>query len=136
MDIDLVKQYVPEEWMTGAIIGVLLVYLLLRNILYNMILSRTRNANNLVVAHKSAYNFFIIITLFLVVTTGLLYVSGAAESTFKTFILLEMAVLYLVMILWQNEILLGSCNPLTTFLYLCGLEFVPTGLLIAANVCL
>ena len=136
LQIDIIKQYVPREWMTGAIIGVLLLYMLVRLMTYGMISSRSRQSNTITVAHKTSINFFVVLTLLMVLTTGILFANGAEEGTFRTAILLEMVVLYVVMILWEGEILLGSCNPLTTFLYLCALEFVPTGLLIAANICL
>jgi len=65
---------------------------------------------------------------------GILYLVGADDLTVKTFLLIETGVTYLLYLLRRGQILSGSCNPLTTFLYLCGLELLPAALLVVPAV--
>jgi len=48
----------------------------------------------------------------------------------------EAGVLYLIYLLRRAQILSMSCNSLTTFLYLCGLELLPAALMVVPAVVL
>jgi hypothetical protein len=67
---------------------------------------------------------------------GILYAFGAEEATIRRCLYIALAIVYAVFLWIKGEILNSFCNPLTTFLYLCALEILPTGLLIAACLCL
>ena len=68
------------------------------------------------------------------VTVGILYVIGADDLMVKRFLLIETGMVYLLYLLRRTQILSTSCKPLTTFLYLCGLELLPAALLVGSAV--
>ena len=65
-------------------------------------------------------------------TFGILYLLGVNDLTIKTVALAEISFVYLVFLLRKSQILSTFCSPLTVFLYLCALEFLPTGLYVAS----
>jgi hypothetical protein len=69
-------------------------------------------------------------------TVGILYLAGVDDLIINRFLLIESGVIYLIYLLRRGQILSLSCNPLTTFLYLCGLELLPTALLVVSAVIL
>ena len=101
-------------------------------VVYKLLETRVFNAGAFQVARKAERNFFVSLTFFLLLGTGILYAFRAAEGTVRTFLWITMGVVYLLFLIRKGEILASVCNPLTTFLYLCALEILPTGLLIAA----
>lgn len=129
--LDLLSR-VPQGWFTLAVLGVMMAYYLLRTVVYLLLETRFYNAGAFQVARKAERNFFVCLTFILLAGTGILYAFKAAESTIRLFLWIAMGVVYLLFLVRKSEILASVCNPLTTFLYLCGLEFLPTGLLIAA----
>lgn len=129
--IDLLSR-VPEAWFTLAVLGVFVAYYLLRTVTYLLLETRFFNAGAFQVARKAERNFFVSLTFILLAGTGILYAFKAAEGTIRLFLWIATGAVYLVFLVRKSEILASVCNPLSTFLYLCGLEFLPTGLLIAA----
>lgn len=114
------------------IIGVIFIaYLLLRKLLVVIFAPRRVN-DNYAMAEKAAYTFFILTGMLVLPTFGALYLLGVNDLTIKTVIIAEISFVYLVFILRKSQILSTFCSPLTVFLYLCGLEFLPTGLYVAS----
>ncbi len=128
--------WIPEQWNTLTVLGILFAWFLVRTLIYLILETRAANANVFQVARKSERNFFIILTFVLLAVVGVLYAFGAQEHTIQRSLILAAGIIYGVFLLIKAQILNSSCNPLTTFLYLCALEFLPTGLLIAACLCL
>ena len=85
-------------------------------------------------AYRAGYTFFILLMMLLLATVGILYLAGVDDLVISRFLLVETGIVYLIYVLRRGQILSVSCNPLTTFLYLCGLELLPTGLLVASAV--
>ena len=78
------------------------------------------------------WNSFILLCLLLLPTVGILGLCGVDEAVIRLVVFVEITFFYALAVLRRGNILLSVCNPLTTFLYLCGLEFLPTGLLVAS----
>ena len=72
--------------------------------------------------------------LLLLFTVGILSLFSCNDLTVKRFIYIETIAVYAVFLLRKAQILSMSCNPLRTFLYLCGLEFLPTSLLVLSAI--
>ena len=111
--------------------GAFFAYLLLRFLLYLWLRPR-RRYDNYQMSYRAGYTFFILLLLLVLPTVGLLYLFHASDLSFRTLILVETGTIYLLYLLRRGQILSASCNPLTTFLYLCALELLPTGLLVAS----
>ena len=95
-----------------------------------------RRADNFRVAHRAGYTFFILLMLLAIAGVTILYFFRANDFIIKSFLYILSGIAYLVFLIRKTQILSISCNPLLTFLYLCGLEILPTGALIATAVLL
>ncbi|MBR0052602.1 MAG: hypothetical protein IJP73_01725 [Bacteroidales bacterium] len=116
-----------------VIAGVFFGYLLLRYLLSRWARPR-RRYDDYQMAYRAGYTFFILLMMLALATVGILYLAGVDDLIINRFLLIESGVIYLIYLLRRGQILSVSCNPLTTFLYLCGLELLPTGLLVASAV--
>ena len=119
----------------GVIGAVFAGYLLLRFLLYRWARPR-RRYDNYQLSYRAGYTFFILLMLLALATVGVLYVLKSPDRIVRIFLLAETAFVYLVYLLRRGQILSLSCNPLTTFLYLCGLELLPTAALMLSAVIL
>ena len=119
----------------AAVAGVFIVYLLLRFILYRWMRPR-RRYDDYQMAYRAGYTFFILLMMLALATVGICYVLRLPDLTIKTLLLAETGVMYLIYLFRRGQILSMSCNSLTTFSYLCGLELLPTALLVVPAVIL
>ena len=122
----------PNMYML-SLLGVLLAFVLLRLELYLLMKPRRRN-DIYRLAHKADYTYFVLLMLLLLFTVGILSLFSCNDLTVKRFIYIETIAVYAVFLLRKAQILSMICNPLRTFLYLCGLEFLPTSLLVLSAV--
>lgn len=114
-----------------ATLCIFLLYLLLRMTLFVQVKPR-RGYDNYALARRCAWNIFIILAMGVSVTYGILHLVGPAPGLIRSILLTETTLLYLFLLLRRGQVLSVSCNPFTTFLYLCTLEILPTGLLVAS----
>lgn len=127
---------IPEAWRTLAVIGTAFLYHLVRSLIYFAAQTRVSAVATFQTARRSERNYFILLTFFLLLTAGVLFAFRASETGIQGALFGVLGVIYALFIWRKAEILLSSCNPLSTFLYLCALEFLPTGMLVAACLCL
>ena len=118
-----------------VIAGVFFGYLLLRYLLSRWARPR-RRYDDYQMAYRAGYTFFILLMMLALATVGILYLVGVDDLIINRFLLIESGVIYLIYLLRRGQILSLSCNPLTTFLYLCGLELLPTALRVVSAVIL
>lgn len=128
-------QSLEGNWRLAAVAGVFLAYLLLRFLIY-LILKPKRRSDHYRMAHRAGFTFFILLLLPAIAGVIILYFFRANDFIIKSFLYILAALTYLVFLVRKSQILSLSCNPLLTFLYLCGLEILPTGALIATAVLL
>ena len=130
---DFVKGMAPNArlWTTT---GVFVGYLLLRHLLFLWLKPRRSDAYSM--SHRAGYSFFILLSLVLFLTLGILMLFNAGDATVRGFILVEVILFYAVYFFRRGQILLTNCNPFATFLYLCALEILPTGLFVASALAL
>ncbi len=120
-----------ENLRIGIIFGFFAAYLIVRLLASMMVMTKKDKKKTQDTAHKAAYTFFIILTLVLVLTGGLLSFIGISPNVIRSTMLWISAVIYTVFLLRKTQIFASSFSILTSFLYLCALEIIPTGLLIA-----
>jgi hypothetical protein len=111
--------------------GVMAVYLTVRWLMYSLLRPR-RRYELFALARRSVWNTFILLCLVLLPLYGILVLAKVDPETVKLVILVIITVFYVIAFFRRGRILASFCNPLTTFLYLCGLELLPTGLLVAS----
>ena len=118
-----------------AVAGVFIAYLLLRFLLYRWMRPR-RRYDDYQMAYRAGYTFFILLMMLALATVGVCYVLRVPDQTIKTLLLAEAGVVYLLYLFRKGQILSTSCKSLTNFSYLCGLELLPTALLVVPAVVL
>jgi hypothetical protein len=119
----------------AAVAGVFIGYLLLRYLLYRWLRPR-RRYDDYQMAYRAGFTFFILLMMLALATVGICYILHLSDLTVKTLLLVETGVMYLVYLFRRGQILSTSCKSLTTFSYLCGLELLPTALLVVPAVIL
>ena len=85
-------------------------------------------------AYRVGHTYLILLMMLALLTVGVHYVIGSDDLMIKRFLLVETGLTYLMYLLRRAQILSTSCKPLTTFLYLCGLELLPAALLVGSAV--
>ena len=116
----------------GITIGTITAYILLRKGLEYACRSKKTNPNTYRTACKSSHTFFIILTLVLMVTGGILSFVGADPMGIRNAMLWISAITYTLFLLRKTQIFISSCSFFSGFLYLCALEILPTGALVAS----
>ena len=130
-DLDIIMEQ-PAEWKSLLVYAFFLLFILLRFIIYKIATPIRGNLETYRVAHRSAMNFFIPYTILLLVTTAVLKLLNVDQSAALQVFLWETAVFYFLYLLVKTQIFASSYGLLRTFLYLCGLEFLPAAALAAA----
>ena len=120
----------PAFWTTAAVLA---AYFVLRFLLTLWARPR-RRFDSFMDAYRAGFTYFILMMILILPTVGLLSVFKANSLTFRWVIIVEIIVLYALYLFRRSQILSSSCSTLTTFLYLCALEFLPSGLLVASAV--
>lgn len=127
---------IPEAWHTPAVLGILLAYLLTRIVIYGSLRQKARRVTYWQVAHSMDGNFLILFAMLASVTAAVLWAIGLNDLIIRYALIAEAAFSYLLLLAHKNQILGSSCNPFATFLYLCALEILPTGLLVISMMAL
>lgn len=131
-----ILEWIPEAWSAPVTLGIIIVWLLVRHLCFYFCSLRTQRPETFRTAHKSFYNYWILASLLLTLTAGIISFTNIPDSAGRIILLYELAVMYFIALIRKSQILLSFCGPLTTFLYLCALEFIPTGALIAGCILL
>lgn len=122
---------VPEEWSAPATVGVFLAYLLLRTVCSALIRPPRLSGTAADAVRRSPWNNFILLTLLMLLTVGLLYIFRPSDTVVRITLYAETALFFLLSLLRSGQILASGFSGLTTILYLCGLELLPAAALAA-----
>ena len=120
----------PHGLQLPVIVACMLTYVILRAFLnwqMEMGLYRTKT---FIAANRSFISFIIILFIILFPTGAILNIF-IDNKEFTRIALLHVTLLaYAFYIFRRGQIFASTCNPFTTFLYLCGLELLPTTVLV------
>ena len=125
-----------ENIRLASIVGLFSLYILFRDAAFRLFRPQRISKRAYMTAGNSAHTFFIILTMILLATGGVMSVTGADEQVIKTAMLWISAGIYMLFILRKLEIFISSCSVFTAFLYLCALEIIPTGTLVISAIIL
>ena len=125
---------VPEEWSAPATVGVFLAYLLLRTVCSALIRPPRLSGTAADAVRRCPWNYFILLTLLMLLTVGLLYIFRPSDTVVRITLYAETALFFLLSLLRSGQILASGFSGLTTILYLCGLELLPAAALAACAV--
>ena len=116
----------------GITIGAILAYILLRKGLEHVLRGKKINQKTYRTACKSSHTFFIILTLLLMAMGGFMSFANVDPMDIKNAMLWVSAAIYAIFLLRKTQIFISSCSFFSGFLYLCALEILPTGALVAS----
>lgn len=127
---------VPPEWSSAATLGVMLAYFLLRRLCYAAIRPGKMSAESLATLKHSLYNYFIVLVSVAVPTIGILPLFSVREDIISTVFLALTGLAFAFATVRAWQILKSRRSPLSTILYLCGLEILPAAAVVASAVLL
>ena len=116
----------------GITIGIFTAYILLRKGLEHAFRSKKTNQKTYRTACKSSHTFFIILTLVLMAMGGIMSFIDVNPMGIRSAMLWVSAITYTLFLIRKTQIFNSSCSLFSGFLYLCALEILPTGALVAS----
>lgn len=125
--------HMPDNARLWTLIGIFALYGLLRHLTGRLGRPHRIPAKTYTAADKSAYTFFILLTLVLLAFGSIASFSGMDSGVIKTVMLWLSCLVYGLYLLRKLQIFASSCSIFTAFLYLCALEFLPTGILVVSG---
>lgn len=108
------------------------IYLGLRRVTEWALKGRKAPAKTYATAAGAFRTFFIIISVTALLTAGIMKLADTPLHVAHDILLYETALLYMLFLLRKTQIFANSCSLISAILYLCALEFFPTGILIAS----
>ena len=117
-----------------CIIGAFLAYLLLRGLLEYILHPGQMRKQNWQAAVRCSYTFFLIAVLLSLFTAGCCSMFHADDALVKSIIYYVLAATYFIYLIRKTQIFVNSCHFFSAILYLCALEILPTGLLVASTI--
>jgi len=129
-----------QPWLRLAeLMAVLVAFNSLRLITHGFLIGmrRVRPSHEVRLAlRRGIYNYFICFALWMLVSLCVLVAFSAPDGVIRWCLWGELAILWLITLVREGQILHSFCSGLTTFLYLCGLEFLPAAVLVASGLVL
>ena len=119
---------------TGIVIGIFVLYILLRKFMEHVSRPKMMHGQPYRTACKSSHTFFSILTLILLCMAGVMSFIDTNAEVIKSAMLWVSATIYLLYIVRKYQIFISSCSFFSGFLYLCALEFIPTGAMVASAI--
>ena len=123
---------INETFSLLIIIGIFGAYFALRRAMIRIMRPKKMNPKTYKAAICCAYTFFIILTLTLFFVGGIMALLKTDPIVTRTAIIWLSAIIYGIYIFRKTQIFTSSCSIFRGFLYLCGLEIFPTGVLITS----
>ena len=123
---------INETFSLLIIIGIFGAYFALRRAMIRIMRPKKMNPKTYKAAICCAYTFFIILTLTLFFVGGIMALLKTDPIVTRTAIIWLSAIIYGIYVFRKTQIFTSSCSIFRGFLYLCGLEIFPTGVLVAS----
>ena len=115
-------------------IGVFTGYILIRTLISKMVRPHKMQPKTYRTAERASFTFFIVLTIILLAMGGVMSFIEMEETVIRTAMLCVSALIYALFMLRKLQIFASGCSFFAAFLYLCALEFLPTGALVASAI--
>ena len=116
------------------IIGIALLYCILRSIMSRMMRPQKMDPKTYKTAVRVSFTFFIILTLVLLMMGGIMSFIDTDPVLIQNAMLCVSICIYALFLIRKLQIFISCSSFFTAFLYLCALEFFPTGVLVASAI--
>ena len=116
----------------GITVAIMTAYILSRLLAEKLFRPHKMNLKVYATGNKAAYSFFIMLTLSLLAIGGIADIAHIPTDNAKYAMLWVSAIIYSIFVIRKTQIFTSSCSVFTAILYLCALEFIPTGTLVVS----
>ena len=123
-----------DDSVLGVYFAVFASYLLLRFMMTWLFRPQKLPKKTYVAADKASRSFFIVYTLILLAMGGVFGIADVNDSVSRYAMLCVSALIYALFMLRKLQIFASGCSFFAAFLYLCALEILPTGVLVASAI--
>ena len=131
---------VDAQWGSLAVLGTMIIYWILRLAAFALCQrtagSRALRSDEAQAVRFGPLNYLILLSILLLAAAFVLNFCKIEGMPCKLTLLCISGAVYLISFLRTGQILALNCSALSTILYLCALEILPTSLLVAAAVVL
>lgn len=122
---------IPPQWSLAATTGITVAVLLLRRLCFAVFRPRQLSGEAFSAILNNPYTYLLLAAPLLFLTMGVIAIFHLLEMTGWHLILAELGLAWLFAAFRSGQILRKRCSGLSTFLYLCGLEFLPAAIMVA-----
>lgn len=125
--------FVNKEWRALVLLGVLGLYVLLRYLMSGIVRKPYHiRFDDWRAVQRGIFSYFILMVVLLGISIGIMVVFKSGDKAIRVVSYCEMGFIYLLSFFRCGNILKDYCSGFGTFLYLCALEIIPTGALVAS----
>lgn len=124
---------IPPDFRTLGIFGAFIAIMLLRESMVTFLSAYTRNIEQYRISNRAIYNFIIFMSVILLVLVVIMLLFDINPLIIKTWSIITIALVYSVFLIRKTQIISKACGHVTAFLYLCILELLPAGILVASE---
>ena len=121
---------VAPQWRVFVIFGILAGFILFRGILAALFRKRRLDSESRAASYRALYNYFLALLPLILLSAAVLWLFRAGDSLCRLVFWAEIFTILMVTLFRESQILLSKYSLLQTFLYLCGLEFIPLAALV------
>lgn len=121
---------IPESCGVVITFGILAAWFILRSIIYYLLSPSSGSSQKFATAKRTERNFVVLMTWMLLLVAGVLSAFNVGDAASRICIIIVLCISYIHFLVKKAQILGSFCAPLSTFLYLCALEIIPTALLV------
>lgn len=114
----------------AALSGTMLVYVILRFFLNWQLEMGAYRSKAFIAANRAFRNYLIILFIIVFPLGAILRILTGNEELTRAVLLHVIAFTYVLHVIRRGQIFASACKPFATFLYLCGLELLPTTVLV------
>ncbi len=114
------------------LLGTFLFYHLFRIGVFHIIRPERLSNRNYGILNGIGYTFFLTATIVILASSGICALFNMEKELLKTIIYYVLGLTYSIFLIRKTQIFVKSCPVFSSILYLCALEILPTGLLVAA----
>ena len=118
-------------WSAPLTFGLFAGWLLVRRLCYALLRPRRMGAEAFAALRNNPYNYFIPLTVLMLLSCGCISLVGASDALVRTVLCWEIAVFALFCLFRSGQILNAHCSGFATIMYLCGLEIIPAAAYVA-----
>lgn len=115
-----------------SVMGLTVAFILFREAVFFLLSPKRLEGRMRNAVRKSPWTFFISITETGFLTSGILSLFRLPCNSVKAVIITLFSILYVIYSVRKIQVLRVGCNFIQTFSYLCALEVLPTGILVAS----